>query len=154
MLEHHGKRWGDKVRIVGISIDQSPDAVVKHVKAKKWEKVEHFHRGASTADNDYGVKGVPHVVLIDTNGKIAFIGHPAERDLEKDIETLLKGEKLKGVKGAATEEGEESTWKELDQNVIDRELEQFRTMSTELTTDQNIKKNAALLQRAMVVMMK
>lgn len=48
----------------------------------------------STASEDYAVKGVPHVVLIDTNGMIAFIGHPAERKLEADIETLLKGEKL------------------------------------------------------------
>ena len=38
--------------------------------------------------------GVPHVVLIDTEGKIVFVGHPLERDLEADINTLLKGEKL------------------------------------------------------------
>jgi putative thioredoxin len=48
MLEHHGDRWGDKVRIVGISIDQAAPAVVKHVQAKKWEKVEHFHRAKSS----------------------------------------------------------------------------------------------------------
>ncbi len=82
MLEHHGERWGDKVRILGISIDQTVEAVAKHVKAKKWEKVEHFHRGGSTADTDYGVQGVPHVVLIDTNGKIVYVGHPASRNLE------------------------------------------------------------------------
>jgi len=55
MLEHHGARWGDKVRIIGISIDQTAEAVVKHVKAKGWTKVEHFHRAGSSADNDYGV---------------------------------------------------------------------------------------------------
>jgi len=48
MLEHHGARWGDKVRIIGISIDQAAPAVVKHVQAKKWEKVEHFHRAKSS----------------------------------------------------------------------------------------------------------
>ena len=31
MLEHHSERWGDKVRIIGISIDQGPEVVVKHV---------------------------------------------------------------------------------------------------------------------------
>lgn len=96
MLENHGKVWGDKVRIVGVSIDNSTDVVRKHVKAKKWETVEHFHKGGSSADTDYGVNGVPHVVLIDTHGKIAFAGHPASRKLEQDIETLLKGEKLSG----------------------------------------------------------
>ena len=94
LLLHNGDRWGDKVRIIGLSIDQNIEAVQKHVKAKKWEKVEHFHRGLSTASEDYAVKGVPHVILIDTNGMIAFIGHPAERKLEADIETLLKGQKL------------------------------------------------------------
>lgn len=40
------------------------------------------------------MEGVPHVALIDTEGKIVFVGHPSERDLEADINTLLKGEKL------------------------------------------------------------
>ena len=31
MLEHNGKRWGDRVRIIGVSIDQTAEAVVKHV---------------------------------------------------------------------------------------------------------------------------
>jgi len=45
--------------------------------------------------------------LIDTHGKIVFIGHPASRKLEEDIETLLKGEPLKGVKGSGDDEEEE-----------------------------------------------
>ena len=116
MLEAHGARWGDKVRIVGISIDQTAEAVVKHVKAKKWDKVEHFHRSGSSASEDYGVSGVPHVVLIDGNGKIAYAGHPASRDLEKDIETLIKGEPLKGVAAGGDDEEEDdvSEFKELD----------------------------------------
>jgi hypothetical protein len=68
--------------------------VVKHVKAKKWEKVEHFHRAGSSCSEDYGVQGVPHVVLVDIEGKIAYIGHPAATNLEENIETLLKGGKL------------------------------------------------------------
>jgi hypothetical protein len=67
---------------------------VKHVKAKKWEKVEHFHRAGSSCSEDYGVQGVPHVVLVDIEGKIAYIGHPAATNLEENIETLLKGGKL------------------------------------------------------------
>ena len=54
MLERR-KDWGDKVRIMGISIDQGTEAVRKHVTAKNWKSVEHLHRGASTADQDYGV---------------------------------------------------------------------------------------------------
>jgi hypothetical protein len=114
MLTHHGDRWGDKVRIIGISIDQTVEAVTKHVKAKKWEKVEHFHRGGSSADEVYGVEGVPHVVLVDTNGKIAFVGHPASREIEMDIETLLKGEPLKGISASGQEEEDEEGFTERD----------------------------------------
>jgi hypothetical protein len=31
MLEHYSERWGDKVRIIGISLDIAPEVVVKHV---------------------------------------------------------------------------------------------------------------------------
>ncbi len=77
MLVNHGDRWGETVRLIGISIDDTPETVVRHVKAKKWEKVEHFHKGGSNGENEYDVDGVPHVALVDTNGRIAFIGHPA-----------------------------------------------------------------------------
>jgi hypothetical protein len=30
---------------------------------------------------------VPHVVLVDTEGKIAYVGHPAGTNLEQNIET-------------------------------------------------------------------
>lgn len=80
---------------------------MKHIKAKKWETVEHYHQGGSSCSTDYGVNGVPHVVLIDTNGIIVFVGHPSSRKLEEDIETLLQGNKLTGVKGGEAEEGED-----------------------------------------------
>lgn len=125
MLEHHGDTWGDKVRILGVSIDSSSQDVVKHVNTKGWKKVEHFHRDASTCSNDYGVSGVPKVVLIDTEGKIAFAGHPAERNLEADIETLMKGDKLKGLKSAGGGAEEDETFKELDIAKVDEELTNF-----------------------------
>jgi len=35
-------------------------------------------------------------LLVDTKGNIVFVGHPASRDIEKDIDSLLKGETLSG----------------------------------------------------------
>jgi hypothetical protein len=55
MLEHHGERWGDKVRIVGVSIDRDVETVLKHVKGKGWTKVNHFHRAGSSCSKDYDV---------------------------------------------------------------------------------------------------
>jgi len=133
MLEHNGDKWGDKVRIVGVSIDQTSDAVVTHVNSKGWKKVEHFHRGASSATSDYGVSGVPKVVLIDKSGTIVFIGHPAERKLENDINTLLADKKLVGVKGGVEEDdGDNSEYIELDNAAIDKELEKFEANSAML----------------------
>ena len=96
MLVKHEKEWGDKVRICGISIDKDAPTVVKHVKAKGWEKVEHFHRGGSSASEDFGASGVPHVALVDTHGKIVFIGHPMSTNLEENIQSLLQGKPIGG----------------------------------------------------------
>lgn len=98
MLKKRGAEWGDKVKIVCISIDQTAEAVVKHVDAKDWKRPIHYHRDKSDCSEQYGVRGVPNVMLIDTEGKIVFKGHPASRpDLEKDFDTLLKGEKITGA---------------------------------------------------------
>ena len=87
MLTHHKDEWKDKVRIIGLSIDQDKKKLEDHIKAKEWTAVEHYHarNGKCTADKDFKVQGVPHCVLVDTLGKIVWIGHPASRKLEDDI---------------------------------------------------------------------
>ena len=106
MLEKRKADWDGKVRIVGLSIDQSKEKMVTHVNTKGWTSVEHYFRNKSDCSEVYGVSGVPHVLLLDTKGRIVFKGHPATRkDLEADFDTLLKGEALTGdgawVEGAA-----------------------------------------------------
>lgn len=93
MLTKNKEKWGDKVRIIGLSIDQGTDVVKKHVEAKGWTAVEHYHvrNGECTASETYGSGGVPHVFLVDTQGKIVFKGHPSSRKLEEDINNLLDG---------------------------------------------------------------
>lgn len=76
--------------------------MIRHVEAKGWDKVEHYFRHQSDCSKLYDVKGVPHVMIIDKAGKIAFKGHPANRpDLAADLTNLLAGEKLVG-EGTAT----------------------------------------------------
>jgi thiol-disulfide isomerase/thioredoxin len=104
MLEEHGEKWGDKVKIIGLSIDKDAEVVRKHVEAKGWGKPIHYHRAASKYGDTYKVNGVPHVMLVDTNGKIVFKGHPAGRpDLADDLTKLLAGEVLTGEGCAAAE---------------------------------------------------
>jgi hypothetical protein len=92
MLETKFDEWGDRVRICSVTIDE----VSKYVSDEKWDRISHFLLGDSSAHRDYGVQGVPHVILIDQYGKIVFIGHPASRDLEQDIDMILNGLKLTG----------------------------------------------------------
>ena len=44
------------------------------------------------------------MALVDTEGKIVFVGDPSERDLEADTNTLLKGEQLTIEKEAESAE--------------------------------------------------
>lgn len=128
MLEKRGADWGDKVRLIGLSIDNDVPTVKNHVESKNWKKVEHYHvrNGACTADNDYGVKGVPHVLLVDTHGTIVFMGHPASRKIEEDIDNLLKGEKLTGEgTGAASSKAEEGG--EGSTSLTQERIAQFQT---------------------------
>ena len=72
------------------------------------------------------------MVLVDTEGKIAFIGYPIEKDLEKCIETLLKGEKLESKAGG--DEGEEGpcAYVELDSDKVREEMSRWETKIEEL----------------------
>merc|ERR1719502_519878 len=107
MLTKRGAEWGDKVKIIGISIDQTADAVVQHIDKKDWKRPIHYHRAKSNCSDVYQVRGVPHVMLLDTTGKIVFKGHPAGRpDLEADFDALLKGETIK-TEGEEEDEAEE-----------------------------------------------
>jgi thiol-disulfide isomerase/thioredoxin len=99
MLDKHkdDQLWKDKVRIIGLSIDQDKNKLKSHVESKEWSSPEHFFRAGSNASDVYGVRGVPHVMLIDGNGTIVFKGHPANRkDLEADLTALAEGKELEG----------------------------------------------------------
>ena len=64
----------------------------------KWDKVEHFQLAGSSCSKDYGVRNTPHVVLVDTEGKIAYMGLFPNSSLFESIETLLQGGKLEKAK--------------------------------------------------------
>ena len=97
MLTHNKATWGDRVRIIGLSLDQDLSKLRSHIQNKGWANVEHYlaANGSCTADQDFEVQGIPHVILVDTNGKIVFKGHPAHRkNLEADINALLAGQSI------------------------------------------------------------
>jgi hypothetical protein len=79
MLTENAARWNNKVKIIGLSIDSDTATVKSHITSKGWTAPIHYWRSTSDCSDVYQVKGVPHVLIIDTHGKIAFKGHPANR---------------------------------------------------------------------------
>lgn len=95
MLKEHGDKWGGKVRILGLSIDNDAATIKAHVEKKDWKLVEHYHvrRAGCIADKNFGVQGVPHCALVNRDGIIVWMGHPASRqNLVDDFDKLLAGE--------------------------------------------------------------
>lgn len=158
MLAKRAADWGDKVKIIGISIDNTADAVVKHVEAKGWTSPIHYHRAGSDCSQQYGVRGVPNVMLIDTTGKIVFKGHPASRpNLEGDFDTLLKGEAITGPgteqEAPKAAEGGEAAGKEMDFDAHHQLVEKFAVeMGPALQSNETVKESAKKMQRAFCVM--
>ena len=42
MLEKNAEKWGEKVKIIGISVDDDKKTVIDRVEERKWKKVEHY----------------------------------------------------------------------------------------------------------------
>ena len=85
----HNADWAGKVRIIGLSIDDSASTVKSHVTAKGWTSVEHYQQGDSGAADAWGITGVPHCALVNKEGTIVWRGHPASVDLQAEINKLL-----------------------------------------------------------------
>lgn len=158
MLEDNKDKWGGKVRLIGLSIDQTADKVKTHVEAKGWTAVEHYHvrNGKCVADKEFGVQGVPHVALVDTEGKIVFVGHPASRKLEEDINLLLEGGKITGAgttaAGGDDEEGEEEFKDNVAAEKVDDLVKEFNELSEKHLQTEETKTAAEGMPRAFCVL--
>lgn len=155
MLTKNGAKWKGKARIIGISIDDGVDTVNNHVKNKGWGAVEHFHQASSSCSEDYGVKGVPHVMLIDSHGKIVFKGHPATRpNLEADIDTLISGGTLtgEGTSGGSGEGSDDPAFKKVEDEVVESDFKKFQEEIDALKKDSEFAKHGKEMARAMSVL--
>ena len=91
--------WRGRVAIVPLSIDERPEDVARHVKRLAWDQLDHYWSGEegskgwnAPAIHAFGIEGVPHMLLINRDGRIVWRGHPADPslDLASRIEKLLK----------------------------------------------------------------
>ena len=94
------------------------------------------------------------MALIDGNGKIAYMGHPAGTDLERDINTLMKGESLASAAKEGGASGSDDKYKELDLGKVHEDLEKFRSTVSSLGNDEAVKAGAKDFVRDFVVLVK
>jgi thiol-disulfide isomerase/thioredoxin len=107
----HNPIWltESKAEIIGISLDDDKETVNKRIEEKKWDKVTSYWAGVENFNSEppqkFGVNGIPFCVLVKA-GKVLWSGHPSERDLEKDINSLIEGKELeaKSSEPEATDE--------------------------------------------------
>lgn len=77
------------LEIVGIT--QEDRTVVKKFFTLKPLTYPIYLDGSMAANTKYGISEIPTVVIIDRQGKIAFVGHPAEPEMMQALEASLKG---------------------------------------------------------------
>jgi hypothetical protein len=117
MLEKNPE-WSGKARIVGLSVDESLEVLKKRIEEKKWDKVEHYqlqNDWEHTLMKQYGIDGIPTIILVDKEGMIVFKGDPSDINLEQAINKLINGQSISDVEKVESSESATVTLKEKDE---------------------------------------
>jgi len=85
--------WGDKVELIALSIDKTRDEAANHLKEKGWDKTTNMWAGEggfqAPAPAAYGVRGIPAAYIIDAQGKVIAMGHPATLNVGEKVTEAL-----------------------------------------------------------------
>jgi thiol-disulfide isomerase/thioredoxin len=110
--------WSGKVRIVGLSVDESLEELKKMIEEKKWDKVEHYQLQNGWEHpliKEYGIDGIPTIILVDKEGDVVFYGHSPDIYPEKAINKLINGQSISDVEEDVVLESTMITFKEKDE---------------------------------------
>ena len=98
MMVNNEKNWTGKVRIFGLSLDETKERVIQRVDERKWHKVEHLWIGPWKMGHDsirtFQIDGVPKFFIVDREGRLAFVGSPMQIKVEDKINELLFNESV------------------------------------------------------------
>jgi tetratricopeptide (TPR) repeat protein len=82
------KRFGgDKFVIIGVSLDRNKKALESYLKSEEIGWPQYFDESGDIA-RLYGVRGIPHTVLIDQNGVVRWVGYRGGK-LESKVEEMV-----------------------------------------------------------------
>jgi hypothetical protein len=88
--------WGDRVAIIPLSIDDTLDAVRRHVDQRGWTNTFNVWAGdggwRSAPARAFHVSGVPTTYIVDAGGKVIVAGHPAALNIADQVDAALKKE--------------------------------------------------------------
>src|SRR5688572_27109864 len=100
MVATHEK-YGEKgLQLVGVSLDRDRGALENGIKGPNFTWPQFFDSRGLVAQA-WGVNGIPRTFLIAPDGKVLWVGHPAQMD--KPIENAFRSHPPKLVDGAAAE---------------------------------------------------
>lgn len=78
------ENWTDKskIRFINVCIEDMPEEMNSLISSREWEEPMEFL---------IGVQQNCETIMVDKEGKIAFKGHQVHRNIEEDVENLLRG---------------------------------------------------------------
>ncbi|MCK0131645.1 AhpC/TSA family protein [Flavobacteriaceae bacterium F08102] len=88
LKEVHEKYKDKDLVVIGISSDQKKEAWLRTIEHEKMDWIQLSSRGSSVS-NDYGVSGIPHILLIDKKGNIVASGLRGKA-IMGEVENLIK----------------------------------------------------------------
>ncbi|GIV05638.1 MAG: hypothetical protein KatS3mg016_1213 [Fimbriimonadales bacterium] len=91
-VDKHGARWRGKLEILTVSIDDTREVVMSHLKKNGWENfARHAWDAEGRAATAYGIQAIPTAFLINPNGRVVWTGHPLGEDPATKINRYLQG---------------------------------------------------------------
>ena len=92
LAERRQRSWRGRASLLAVSIDADRARLEAHVEQRGWNHVRQLWAGPDlpAVQGPFEVTGVPTAFLIDAEGTIVWTGHPADIEVEREIEALLE----------------------------------------------------------------
>ncbi len=89
------KKYGDKLQILAISGQNDPESNVRSFVAKNRVSYAHLYDSDQKVYKSMNVTGIPHVVIMSTDGVIRWQGFPGDpKQFEKTLEQIIDADPM------------------------------------------------------------
>jgi len=145
-LEELSKKMGDKVEVVGISVDDEKTGVLEFAKENGATFAIGWDEGHAIAGR-WNVKNMPTTFIVDGNGKVRFIHagyHDGEtKEMEKELAVLMDEGPSGSATRVATNEEPKSETKEEPKEEAKPEAKDATASASSASDDENPEPPAA-----------